>query len=441
MHRRLQACCLAWLAFFPAAVTASPMVPRVTNLSLVDSLTDGAQIFSQADPATLVSGIDLFIRAGVDRQAPHQGGVAGLTAEMLLDMPIRAEPGAPTLNDAIRARGGSLVADVDGQSLHLYLEAKNADLADEAALVAHVLANPHFDNGVFLQAVTSLRKRVAALRSDPLVTGIAMFRDAYYYNSDAGQPPLGTAADLQKIARADAEAFFQYSYRRGGASATLVGDVSPANKAAAKALLLSLAPGASQPIKVVGRQPLAPQTSIISFRNIPAPWVLLGFPAPTPGSDDFGAMLVLDAILQEVFSRASTTSLPSSQQPIGLQYDFHSDPANVILYVDGSVIDESVALRALTTLRLALGSNKLDSTYIDRYKAIAEGCYLTSLASLPQRAAEIDSLANLGLGVNGLNTVLQKIEAVQPRDVQRVLRRYFDASTASFVLPRVGEQR
>ena len=450
MRRTLQSLLLALslsapsIAFAGPALPAAPVetpLPKFTNIVLDATSIDGTHVYSQADASTLVSGLELFLLAGVDRQDKHQGGVAALTAEMLVDMPVQDHGKTLALQDAIRLRGGLLATDIEGQNVHFYLEARNDQLADCAKLFAGVLAAPSFDQATFRSALTVLRARVSASRENPLSAGTLMFRDAFYATTNAGQPPLGTLADLDRVTRGDAATFFRSAYRRGGASAIVVGDAGSTNIAAAKNLLATLAPGSSQVVHVSGRPALPPNTSIISFRHVSAPWVLLGFPAPTADSSDFGAMLVLSAILEDTFVRESTTSVPLIERPIGLQYDFHSSPATVVLYVDGAAIDESVALRELGVLRMALGSSALNAQYVNRYKSMAEGTYLNDVASLAQRAEEIASLANLGLGADGVNLVLKKIDTVTVSDVQRVVKRYFDASTPSFVLPRNEESR
>lgn len=445
MHRSLQSLLLLGALAVPTVACAAPALPiastrpQFTNIKLDETTPDGAKLYSQFDGTTLVSGMDFFVLAGVDRQNKRQGGVAALTAEMLLDNPVQDDGKTLPLQEAIRMRGGAVASDVEGQSVRFYLEARNGQLAEIAKLFADVVAKPSFDQITFHKAVTTLRARVSALRNNPLAAGTLMFRDAFYSTTEAGQPPLGTLSDLDRVSSGDAAAFYRFAYRRSGAIATVVGDADDLNKAAAKDLVMQLPAGSSHPVRIYGRPTLPPQTSIISFRRVTAPWVMLGFPAPSPDSSDFGAMLVLNAILRDTFVRESTTSVPFNERPIGLEYDYHSTPATVVLYVDGAAVDQSVALHELGVLRLVLGSKALKDDYVSRYKSMAEGEYISGVASVSERASAIATLANSGLGPEGVNTVLQKINDVKTSDVQRVLKRYFDASTASFILPRNEE--
>ena len=452
MRRVLPSLLLATSLYMPLSALAAPasspaklvpplVGPQFTNLALESSTSDGARVYSQADPSALVSGIALFLHAGVDRQEKLQGGIAALTAEIVLDTPVNFEGTLMPLQAAVSKSGGAIVSDVEGQSVRFYLEARNAQLADMTKLFAAAIAAPAFDQTTFQAAQAMLRARVKALRSNALTAGASMYRDAFYSNSNAGQPPLGTLADLDRASASEAASFFHAAYRRGGASATIVGDVSEANKVAAKSLLLALTPGDSQPARVIGRQPLLPQTTIMSFRNISAPWIVLGFPAPSAASDDFGAMFVLNSILQDALVRASTTTVPYSQRPVGLEYDFYSNPATAILYVDGAAADSAFALRELTVLRNELGSKAFTDDDVNHFKRMAEGQYITYISTPSQRALEISSLANLGLGVDGINVVLKKIESVKLGDVQRVLTRYFDAFTPVSIMPSDQEDR
>jgi predicted Zn-dependent peptidase len=422
-------------------VVKSAPVEHFADIQLDETLPDGGRLYSQRDSSTFVSGIELFVQAGLDRQASNEGGVAALTAEMLLDTPVSSDQSIMPLQDAVRKHGGTITADITGQSVHFYLEARNSELASLADLCARALATPVFTRETFTTAVDALRPRVEASHANPLTAGTQMFRGSYYATTNAGAPPLGTLADLQRQTRVNASQFYHRAYHVGGASATVIGETSAENKSAAKKLLLSLQHGSSQPVHISARPSLPPQTSIISFRNVTSPWVVLGFPAPSAESEDFAPMLVLSTMIEDAFTRESTTTVPLSQKPVGLEYDFHSNPATLILYVDGGAIDQSMALRELQILRMALGSSALTEQYVERYKNMAAGTYVGSMSTISERAQEIASLANLGLGPDGMNTVLQRISIVKPSDVQRVLKKYIDSSTISLVLPHDQESR
>jgi zinc protease len=430
------------LAWALVALLASAMRSPIADAADFDgTIAGGGRLYSERDSSTSVSGIELFVPAGVDRQANNEGGVAALTAEMLLDRPIADGDRTLPLQDVVRRRGGRIAAEIAGQHAYFYLEARNARLAELASLCAKAFAAPLFDRETLATAVRTLRPRVVLSSRNSLTAGTLMFRGAFYSSSNAGAPPLGTLADLERMKSDDAATFYRRAYRLGGASATLIGDTGDANRAAAKELLRSLPRGSSRAAPVRSRPALSPQTSIISFRDVSAPWVLLGFSAPTADSEDFGPMLVLTAIVEDAFTRESTTTVPLASKPVGLEYDFFSTPATLVLYIDGAATDQSMALRELDILRMLLGSNALTSQYVDRYRRMAAGVYTGRLLTLSQRAQEIAGLADFGLGADGVNTVLRQIALTKPADIRRVLKRYVDASTILLVLPHGQESR
>lgn len=428
---------LAWaLLLLLAGVLRAP----VADAAVYDgSIAGGGRLYSEPDTATYVSGIELFVPAGVDRQASSEGGVAALTAEVMLDQPVADGDATLPLQEVVRRRGGLIYAEIAGQHAYFYLEARNARLAELASLCAKAFAAPVFDRATLATAVRSLRPRVLASSGNPLTAGTLMFRGAFYSSSNAGAPPLGTMADLERMKSGSVAAFYRRAYHLSGASATVIGDTGELNKASAKELLLSLPRGSSRAAPVRSRPALSPQTSIISFRDVSAPWVLLGFPAPTADSEDFGAMLVLSAMIEDAFTRESTTTIPLAMRPVGLDYDFFSTPATLVLYIDGAATDQSMALRELEILRVMFASSALSSQYVEHYRRMAAGLYIGRLATLPQRAEEIAGLANLGLGADGVNTVLRQIALTNPDDIRRVMKRYLDVSTVVLVLPHGQE--
>ncbi|HEY6233894.1 MAG TPA: hypothetical protein VIW69_02165, partial [Candidatus Elarobacter sp.] len=203
MIRVLAAAALTAVLAVPAAASG----PRTTFVDL-----GSARAYVHADPASPLAAVELFVRAGLDRQTAGQSGLAALVAESVLRTPV----GGVTLSDAVDARGASISYVVAAQHVRFYLEGTPDALAATAPLVARALAAPAFDPAAVAAARAALTDRIAAEEGDPRFVGLQLLR-ASYYRGGAGLPPLGDSSSLAALAPADAHAFFARWYRRGDA--------------------------------------------------------------------------------------------------------------------------------------------------------------------------------------------------------------------------------
>ena len=224
-----------------APVPASASAPRTTAVDL-----GGTRGYVRADQGSPLAAVELFVRAGLDRQTAAQSGLAALVAESVLHTPVAGSPGSSgqpvALVDAVDARGASISYVVAAQHVRFYLEGTPDGLAAAAPLVARALAAPAFDPAAFAGARGALVERIAAEEGDPRFVGLQLLRSSYY-RGGAGLPALGDAGSLAALGPADAQAFFARWYRRGDAVVAAVGRTGAVTDAAGRALAAALAPG------------------------------------------------------------------------------------------------------------------------------------------------------------------------------------------------------
>jgi predicted Zn-dependent peptidase len=175
---------------------------------------------------------------------------------------------------------------------------------------------------------------------------------------------------------------------------------------------------------------------IITHRDIGAPWLVLGFAAPSPGDPDFGPMLVIEALLSGVFERNSATTLPAVERSIGALYLYDDAPSSMVVFVNGTEIEPTNALRELLAVMDSLSGQALRDDVLARYKASAMGTFVTDAISLDDRSWVIGNFVAQGVGPDYSNAVLDALAATTSDDVQRVAKKYLDKYTVAIVLPR-----
>lgn len=397
------------------------------------------QLIGEADADAAVSGVQIFVSAGLDREAAHANGISSLVAECISRTAVSSGAGIPAtpLRDAIAASGGSLTYTVDGRSIHYYLESRSARLPVVVGLFAKALAAPDFSPQTVAAARANLTLRIDELEANALSVGIAMFRRSFY-TTGAGMPALGTSATLASLSSKDVAAFYAANYKRAALSASAVGALAPALADALKALANALPNGSVTPVESHAKAIPVEAPRIVAHRDVNAPWVVVGYAAPAPNSRDFGAMLILEKLLADAFERNSATTLGFIEKSVGAFYLYDTSPASLVVYVNGTQTDPSLALRELLVVSRSLALKPLGAEPLRHFKAAAQGQFLTDSVTLSDRSYLLGTFAAQGLGADSINSALDALDRTTAADVQRVAKTYLQRYIVALVLPRAG---
>ncbi|MEA2663873.1 MAG: zinc protease [Candidatus Eremiobacteraeota bacterium] len=409
----------------PAA--AAPLAPTAVDLG-------GAPGYVRSDAGSPLAGVQLFVRAGLDRQSGSQNGLAALTAEAVLRTPVDGV----ALVEAIAARGGSLGYAVAPRYVRFHLQAAPEALAGLAPLLARALAAPATDPATLAAARTALGERIAEDERNPVLAGLGMVR-ASFYRGGPGQPPLGTPGALTAYGAPDVRGFHDRWYVRGSAYLAEVGRTGPGSDAAARALVAALPAGSAAPAPALATRPFVKEPRrLVTRRDIGSPYVVLGFAAPALGARDFAPALVVRALLGEVLQRAGATTLPPQRRGIGTIYGYDVAPAQFALWINGAQIEPGTGLGTLAAVVKTAGQKPLAPAVLARYKETARGTWRLEAVTLEDRAWAIGNAVAQGVDPAALDAIPAAIDAVSAADVQRVAKRWFQQFDVALVLPRAG---
>lgn len=420
------------LVFMPGRALGSPIrmvPPSVRNYS-------GAKIVSQTDAGNPLAGMQVFVRAGLDRETPAQSGLCALVAEIILRTPVSGAP----LQDAILARGGSITYTVDGHWIRFYLEGLNTTFATGILpIFAQALAKPDFSAATLASARAELDRKITEDEKIPLNVGMQMLSAAFYSDSDAGLPQFGLPATLAGLTSSDAQTFYSTYYRRGGAVVSADGGLDAAAQGQFPKVLDALAQGSTKPVAVKLSRLNGTEHHLITHRDIAVPWLVAQFRAPSIGSRDFGAMLVLTSFMErtaaEVAENPSVTTKPFSDRAVGTLYNFDERPASVVLFINGGFGDPSRPFSTAVSVMQIFAHSKLSGD-IGGMKSIAAGNYIDGVTTLEDRAWMAGVFAAQDLPPNYVERGLDAIGSVTGADLQRVARTYLDNPNVAIVLPR-----
>lgn len=423
----------AVLALAGIASAATPASAAATTV--IDA--GGARAYVHADPVASLAAVDLFVRAGLDRETPEQNGLAALVAQAVLQTPVAPAAGATpvALADAVAAGGGSITYAVLPGYVRFSLQGTPEAIAVAAPLVARALAAPSFAGATLSDARSALGDRIADDELDVRTVGQQMLRGSYYVDG-AGLPAYGNPGSLSALADGDAKAFYGAWYLRGDAFLTVVGRTGPATDAASRALIAALRAGSAAPTAVATR-PFGPEPKrILTHRDVAAPYVAVGFAAPPIGDPDFAATLVMRSILVSVFERGSATTPAPYFRSVGSMYAYDTSPAHFVVWINGGRVDPSTGLGAVIAVVKGTATKPLSETVLTRYKETARGEWALETLSLDDRAAAIGNAVALGLDADAGDAIPAAISAVTIADLQRVAKKYFQKFDIALVIPR-----
>jgi predicted Zn-dependent peptidase len=434
---RLIAAFLAALVAAPiAAGAAGEAVPAPTMES-----SGGTTIVRQLDPSASLVGVEVIVRAGLDRQTMKQNGLAAFAAQTVLSTPVGTPP--TPLQDAIAARGGSVRFTVDPGDVRFYVEALATDAASVLDLFHTALAAPDFSPATVHDARVTLTQAIDQNQQVALQVGLDMLSRASSTEANAGLPALGTTASLATLVPSDVRSFYATYYRRGGTVVSGVGKLDALPAGALADLASALPPGETGVVPAHVAELHGTSRELVTHRDVPAPWLVAQYPAPGVESKDFGAMLVLTAFVQRTL--ADITAVPGVVSPtfasrsVGAVYSYDRTPSRLVLYVNGGISNPNRAFATALSIVNVLAATRLQGS-IDEFKAVAAGDFATGATNLESRAWLAAVFAKGSTSPDFLDRALRAIAATTPEDVQRVARVYMGNPTIALVLPRAGAQ-
>ena len=118
---------------------------------------------------------------------------------------------------------------------------------------------------------------------------------------------------------------------------------------------------------------------------------------------------------------------------VGGYYQYEAQPGLLIEFYNGINVD-----RDLHNLEDGVGrlrGTQLSSDLLQRAKSLAQGEFLTSVATLGDQAWLLGRSVQSPAGAGFENALPARIAAVTAADVQRVARKYLASQTIAVVLP------
>ena len=417
-------------------IVASPLVSRAAvGAAPVVTRSGGVTTITQLDASAPLLHVVYVVRAGLDRQALSQNGLAALTAQTIVNTPVSGV----ALRDAIAAAGGSISFTVDPDDIRFQIEALPQDADNVLKLARTAFAAPDFDPATVRSARDRLITRIAENQEIALQVGLDMLNSTLAPSANAGLPAFGLPASLAQLGPDDVRAFYTTYYKRGGSYVSAAGRIDALSAGALGLLGATLPEGSTNAISVKLPKLEGASRQLVAQRDISAPWLIAQYGAPNVASKDFGPMLVLAAFMQRTLADMAdvpgVVSETYASRAVGAVYQYENPQPDLVLYVNGGIGNPNRSFSTALSIASILATTKLEGS-IDEFKTMAAGDFISSTNTLEARAWLAVVYDENGAQPDYLSRTLDAISQTTATDLQRVARSYLGNPTIALVLPR-----
>jgi zinc protease len=395
----------------------------------------GVEVWLAEEHSLPLIAVSISLPAGSAYDPKGKEGLAAMTAALLDE-----GGGALSANqfkEALEARAIRLSVSVDRDYVVISLTTLSENASEAFRLLTLAMQQPRFDPDPFAIARSQVIAAIRQEDEDPgAVASRAWFR-AYFGSHPYAMPVRGTEPTLNKITRDEIREFAKAHWVRGGSKVAVAGDIGEAQLRTFLDALLGPLPAAAPPPVAAPSQVGTPGTKVIDA-SVPQPAAVFGVPAPRRADRDFIPAYVANYI----FGGGGFTSrlMTEVREKRGLTYGIDS---GITDYRAASILGGSVAsdkARILTALEVTkaemarFARDGATAAELADAKTYLTGSFPLSFDSNVKIAGVLGSFQRAGLPADYVKRRNGLIEAVTLEDVNRVARRYFDATRLTIVV-------
>jgi zinc protease len=281
---------LSGAALFSGAALATPHIQNWQSAS-------GARIYFVEDHDLPMLDVAVDFAAGSGFDTAEKSGVAGLTLG-LLDLGaegLSEDDISRSMADIGAQMGGRFEPDRAGMSLRTLSSTTERNQALD--ILARVLQHPLFPEAVLVREKTRLIASLKESETKPESIAGKLFNKAVFGTHPYGLRSSGEVDTVEKIQRADLEAFYRTHYAAKGAVVAIMGDVTRAEaEAIAQKLTEQLPPGGASAVVPPVTMQIQPSEQRIAHPATQS-HILIGVPGMARNDPDYFPLYVGNYIL------------------------------------------------------------------------------------------------------------------------------------------------
>jgi zinc protease len=419
----------------PAGDTPKPFaLPAAETLTLPNGLGVTLVPYGTVPKASVYLAID----AGNVDETAQQVWLADLTGELLKEGTRTRS--AEAIAESLAKMGGSLRVGVGPDVTSIAADVLSEFVAGAIEVLADVAQHPALPASELPRLKGDLVRNLSLARSQPQSLASERFASALYGSHAYGRV-FPTEAMVNGFTHADVTAFHAANFNASRAHLYVVGRFDA--EAVRKAVRAGF--GTWPTGTAARRVPPTPSTArtlhVIDRPKAPQSTLYVGLPVVDPSHPDYVALRVTNALLGGSFASRITANIreqkgytysPSSALSVHPKVAHWVEVADVTTAVTGASLKE--IFYEVDRLRKEAPPEE-ELAGIRNYMA---GVFVLQNSSRSGIIQQLELTRQHGLGADYLRTLVQKMRAVTPADVQRIAQTYLDPAKMTLVV--VGDK-
>lgn len=409
-------------------------LPTPQSFTLPNGLGVTLVPYGTVPKATVYLAIDA---ANVD-ETPQQVWLADLTGALIKEGTKTRS--ADAIADSLATMGGSLSVGVGGDVTSISADVLSEFTAAAVGILADVAQHPALPASELPRLKADLVRNLTLAKSQPQSMANEQFARALYGQHSYGRL-FPTEAMLTGYTHADVQAFHAANFGASRAHLYVVGRFDAA------AVRKAVAAGFGSWSKGTAARRTTPKTSttralyVVDRPKASQSTIYIGLPVIDPGHPDYIALRVTNALLGGSFASRITANIREQK---GYTYSPNSSLSvhpKVAHWVQVADVTTAVTGASMKEIFFEVDRLRQEAPPEDELAGIRNymaGLFVLQNSSRGGIIQQLELTRLHGLGADYLRTLVQKMQAVSPADVQRVATIWLDPAKMTMVV--VGDK-
>ena len=427
---------LALLAVAAGAEAAAP--PPVTRQVLPSGLT----VVVREDPSLGVMAAALHVRAGSLFDTAETAGITNFLQRVMLRGTKSYT--AVTLIEAIEDLGATLEASGDVEVGEIQGTALARNWEPLLKLVAEVALRPTLPPEEIERERRLILSAIQSRGDTPFQRAFDSVLNDLYGAHPYAWPAVGRRESIERVSREMLRAHYAAIYRADRMVLAVSGNVPAARVVRAAEKLFKDLPAPSKPAAVSVPETTPRTGRRLVERPVQQAQVLVGYLGPSLLQPDYAAARVLATVLGGGMSGRLFRELREQRglaYSVGMLGSFRTGPSFLVSYLGTSPANaEAAEAGMLAELERVRGEAVADRE-LARAKAYLLGNLAMDRRTSARHAWYMAFFEVIGAGWDFPERYVRAVEAVTPRDVERVAQRYLTGPTVIVLQPPKGSAR
>ncbi len=425
--------CVVFLG--PSRVAAAQITPTQFQTE------NGMRVLSLEQDALPIVTIQALVRAGGSDDPKSKIGLANMAA-VLLEAGT-AKRSALALSEALDSIGADLSINASKDFTTIQIRVLKKDIETGFDLLSDLLIHPKFEP----EEIARIRKQIAgeilAQQDQPGIIARIAFQEMIYGDHPYRYPNIGLDETIQKIHRRDLVRFHNRYYQPENTILAVVGDLTEAEaKTLVRTYFGAWEKGSASFFTAHPSQPL-PTSSVKRIeKDLSQATVILGHVGIDRANSDYYAIQVMNYILGG--GGFSSRMMKDVRDDKGLVYSIYSHfsanrfPGAFSVTFQTKNSSTAEAIRAVLEALNNIRNTGVTETELSEAKSYLTGSFPLRIDTTRKIASYLTTLAFHDLGLDYLESYVERIKSVTREDVFRVALKYLHPKHMAVVA--VGQQ-